>query len=238
MSWRTSRILLFARNIGRALGLNRLLGAALNSDGGYEAVYDELLSKTLRQGDVVWDVGANVGYYTKLFAARIGISGTVHAFEPSAANFKRLRLACDHLSQVHLHQFGLGSEDGALYFLQGTDDLGATSRVVDRVSASNIGPLATVDIRMGEKLIQGNIVEAPNVIKIDTEGFELEVLLGLGNELRNPMLHTIGVEVHFGQLRKRGMGGVPRQIEKILKKSGFRVEWPDYSHLLAHRSGK
>jgi len=129
MSWRTNSLVLAARNIGRSLGLNRYLARLLNGSG-YETIYDNAFQQSLRQGDCVWDVGANVGYYTKLFSQRVGEEGRVFAFEPSPVNFSRLSTACVGLVNVQLRQFGLGQTDGSLSFQQGADDLGATSRVV------------------------------------------------------------------------------------------------------------
>lgn len=92
-----------------------------------------------------------------------------------------------------------------------------------------------VDIRTGQGLIQGGEAMVPNAIKIDVEGFELEVLQGLGTHLAAPALRAIGVEVHFGILQERGMADAPQRIEQLLARNGFRVQWPDNSHLLALR---
>ena len=42
--------------------------------------------KLIEEGDVVVDVGANIGYFTCLFGKRVGSSGMVHAFEPDRDN--------------------------------------------------------------------------------------------------------------------------------------------------------
>ena len=89
MTWRTNGLVLAARNIGRTLGLNKVIASYLLGEG-YEAKYDNCFSATLRQGDCVWDVGANVGYYTRSFCDRVGDAGFVFAFEPSPANYVRL----------------------------------------------------------------------------------------------------------------------------------------------------
>ena len=75
----------------------------------------------------------------------------------------------------------------------------------------------------------------PNAIKIDVEGFELEVLQGMGPYLAEPTLRMIGVEVHFGILKERGIAYAPQRIEQLLVHNGYRVRWPDNSHLLAVR---
>lgn len=227
MSWRTNTLVLVARDIGRNLGINRLIASWLQK--GYEENYDARLSECIRAGDTVWDIGANVGYYTLLFADRVGASGCVIAFEPSPVNFRRLADACGTRGNVRLKRCGLGNISGHLPFQQGEDSLGATSRVlVDAVDRE------LVEIKVGDELIASG-VQRPNVIKMDVEGFEGEVLEGLGNCLRVPTLRALGIEVHFGILRERGLGHMPQRIETILKTSGFNIAWPDSSHLLATR---
>lgn len=229
MSWRTNRLIVAARSIGRSLGINRLLASYIN-EPGYETRYDSAFCSALRAGDCVWDVGANVGYYTQLFADRVGRQGNVFAFEPSPVNYERLRKRCGHLDNIILYQFGLGKTDCMLSFQQGSDDLGATSRVVEKADEG-----MKVVIRSGASLINSGEALQPNAIKIDVEGYEVEVLVGLGRYLEDVSLHTIGIEVHFGILQKRGMAQAPRQIEQLLMQHSFTVNWPDSSHIIATR---
>lgn len=228
MSWRTNSVVLWARNVGRALGINRLVGGL--TQHGYEVDYDTRLSSCVRGGDVVWDIGANVGYYTTQFAERVGPEGAVIAFEPSKLNFARLQAACEGLHQVSLQQFGLGDVRGQVGFRQGTDKLGATSQVVSDASGADV-----VEIRVGDELISAAILPQPNIIKMDVEGFEGEVLRGLHACLASPDLRAVGVEIHFGILKQRGWGLAPQVIESALRAAGFSVSWPDHSHLLATR---
>ena len=153
------------------------------------------------------------------------------AFEPSPINFKRLAAACATLGNVSLMQAGLGKGNSKLRFQQGADELGATSRVVDAGA-----PGMDVEIRSGASLIAMKDALPPNAIKIDVEGFEYEVLAGLGEHLESPGLRMLGIEVHFGILKERGMPRAPQQIEEMLCRSGFVVSWPDSSHILAVRT--
>ena len=93
-----------------------------------------------------------------------------------------------------------------------------------------------VQLRTGESLVTQGEVPPPNALKIDVEGFEKEVLEGLGSTLSSPEVHLIGIEVHFGLLKERGLTHAPREIEAMLKQHGFSLRWTDSSHLLAQRS--
>jgi FkbM family methyltransferase len=228
MSWRTNSFIVAARGAGRALGLNDWIACRFGK-AGYESAYDTALVEAIRPGDVVWDVGANVGYYTKRLADKVGGHGAVIAYEPSPHNFRLLEQACGRLQNVMLLQYGLAQADGRLRLEQGRDDLGATSRIVPTNE-----PGVEITVRSGISLIQSG-VRSPSAIKIDVEGYELEVLEGLGHVLELDELRVVGVEVHFGILKDRSLPTAPRQIESRLQRSGFRVAWPDRSHLLALR---
>lgn len=229
MSWRTNGLVLMMRNAARVVGLNKWVASWLLG-GGYETKYDQQFSTRIRPGDCVWDVGANIGYYTRLFAERVGQEGKVFAFEPSPVNFSRLVQQCAALNNITLLQCGLGKSDGQLHFEQGEDELGATSRVTGNNSYGMV-----VEIRAADSLLAEGIATVPNVIKMDVEGFEWEVIEGMTTLLKQPCLRTIGIEVHFGILKERGMGHVPQEIEQLLCNSGFSLTWPDSSHVIAAR---
>lgn len=227
MTWRTNALVLTLRHLGRITGFNAFVGRLVWR--GYETNYEGRLAESIRAGDTVWDVGANVGYYVVQFAERVGPMGRVLAFEPSPSNFSKLTQACAGLANVHLHNIGLGDKPGRFPFAQGIDDLGATSRIMDGGAGSQF-----VEIGVADTLIDQGL-DLPAVVKIDVEGYECEVLSGLSRHLCDPGVRLIGVEVHFGILRERQLGDGPRQIENLLSRSGFSVRWADASHLIAAR---
>jgi FkbM family methyltransferase len=227
LSVRTNGIVLVLRDIGRSLGVNRWIGSRLGSEG-YEARYDNAFLAEIREGDIVWDVGANIGYYTGKIVPKVGASGSVVAFEPSPINFKALTEKCQDLNVATLMNCALGKKKGTLRFQQGEDNIGATSRIV----ADGLQGI-DVEVCSGDELITATGYSIPNVIKIDVEGFELEVLQGMVSHLNSPDLRVIGIEVHFGLLKQRDMRSAPKQIEQLLNKAAFKVSWPDSSHLIA-----
>ena len=76
---------------------------------------------------------------------------------------------------------------------------------------------------------------APSVIKIDVEGFELEVIKGIQQLLVSQELRLIGMEIHFEQLAKQNSPSAPRQIIDILLASGFAIKFLDPSHVIAKK---
>ena len=230
MGLMTTPIFMFLRRTGRRVGLNKLI-ARFVLGKGYETKYENKFMNELLPNDCIWDVGANIGHYTKNFSGKVGDSGTVCAFEPSPINYSILKKNCKSLNNTFLFNFGLGEKKEKFSFQQGTDDIGATSRIVD----SNSNGIE-VDVCVGFDLIEENIAKAPNAIKIDVEGYEYEVIKGLSNYLSDSKLHLIGIEIHFEILKDRGIEEAPSSIEKTLIEKGFNVDWTDPSHIVATRN--
>ena len=230
MSWLAHPLAVRLRNLGRRLGLNRWLAGIL-AGPGYESAFERAVVAAVKPGDRVWDVGANVGLYTRKLSGAAGGVGRVWAFEPSPLNRSRLEAAVADTGNVIVVAVALGDRDGSMKLEQGADALGATSRLRE---SSQDG----IDVRVarGDSLVAAQEVAAPNLIKLDVEGFELDVLQGLGGLLRSPDLRALGIEVHFGILEERGIADAPRRLERLLREAGFRCAWTDPSHLIASRA--
>jgi FkbM family methyltransferase len=224
------------RSIGRTIGLHRFVyrvRAALKLNREYEADLKRVLEQTVRLGDVVWDIGANIGFYTELFCKWVGPEGGVVAFEPNPgamATLKHRLLACPWLT---LEDRALGSrEEPSTLIVEG--DL-TSGHVWNEFEPGHPGKyLVPIQLTTGDKAC-GRIGKSPNVIKIDVEGFGEEVLEGFDHTLLSPALRALLVEVHFMTLRLRGQESAPIRIEKVLESKGFRLKWIDSNHLLAYR---
>ena len=85
--------------------------------GDYEPYHTKIFKRIVRPGDVVFDIGANFGWFTTLFARWVGPSGRVHGFEPVpfihelAAETVKLN---GMESRVQLNRLALGRSDGEL----------------------------------------------------------------------------------------------------------------------------
>lgn len=231
MSWQTNPITIKVRNFARDLGLTRIVGKLLQS-GGYEQAFDDAMFAAIGQNDVVWDVGANIGYYSKKFADASSPGGKVLAFEPFPETVVQLQSAVVDWDNIAVVPKALGATPGIVRMAHGGDELGATNKIV---SSSTSEGFTEVEVITGDALVESVDVPAPNIIKIDTEGFELDVLEGMARLLRKPGLRAIFIEVHFGNLAERGMSDAPAKIEKILSANGYRLRWLDPSHLAAYR---
>lgn len=230
MNWQTNSVSIRMRNTARTLGLTRLIGRFL-ARRGYEAAFDDAMLAEIGPGDTVWDVGANIGYYTAKFSDQVGVDGRVLAFEPFPQTVARLVDAVSDLPNVTVVSKGLGRETSAMKMVDGGDKLGANSRIVEGEPDAGIN----VEIMTADEALDALGLAVPNVVKIDTESFELDVLLGMSKLLMEPTLRALFIEVHFSLLADRGLSSAPSQIERLLTEAGFKTQWVDSSHIAAIR---
>jgi len=219
------------RALGRRLRVLPPLVRAYRAVVGvrYEDRFDRALQGAVRRGDVVWDVGANVGLYTAKFASAIGADGRVVAFEPSPRNARILEQRFAGARTVTIAAVALSDRNGVAPFYENDDETSVTDSLVPR--AAGIAAHSVVVRRGDEYLGQ----YPPNVIKVDVEGFEPEVLDGLHATLADTRLRAVFIEVHFGILAERGRADAPAGIAALLRRAGFAVAWADPSHLSAVR---
>jgi len=177
----------------------------------------------------VWDVGANVGVYASQFAER---GANVVCFEPAPAAIAALqrRFAAPGQSYVRIVPIALGDRRSAAVF--SADGASPNNQIVADAGDS---PTVEIQVHAGDGALAEFSLPSPNVIKIDVEGYELEVIEGMPGVLASDALRSVFVEVHFSLLHARGLDNAPAAILQALREHGFRVSWVDPSHIGAHR---
>lgn len=197
----------------------------------YEASFDKSVQKRIRPGDTIWDVGANVGHYSVIFAKLTGPHGKVIAIEPSPSSLPALLALKDNHQTIQVENVALSSTDGeATFYLN--EQGNSVVEGLSRASAGEGARETKVQVVRGDTLATD---APPNLIKVDVEGFEMEVMEGLSQTLSDQRLHTVAIEVHFSTLAHRGHSGAPRWICDTLRAKGFSVLWTDPSHIVASR---
>lgn len=232
----SSPLLLSARNLGRRLGVLRpaqLVWRKMRGKG-YEESFERALLKGISAGDVVWDVGANVGLYTQKFSTLAGPHGKVVAFEPGPQTFATLSANTARCENVVCEPLALSDFIGEADFHITAEENSPVNGLARR-DGIPVSAVQVVKVSTGDAFAAANPQLAPNKIKIDVEGFEYDVLQGLKSTLPSPSLRGLFIEVHFASLAGRGLAEAPRKMVEMLKGMGFAVRWTDASHIEATR---
>lgn len=141
----------------------------------YERCTTLLVAGALRPGDIAFDIGAHVGYYTALFRLAVGAAGTVYAFEPMPATWRRLwrNMLFNRFNNVTPLPLALADRSGTATFHLHPGNEGESSLVRAEGGESCVVRLATLD-----ELFVGALLQRPRVMKLDAEGVEMQILRG------------------------------------------------------------
>jgi FkbM family methyltransferase len=156
---------------------------AILSTGTYEDEINKLIKISLKPGDVALDIGANIGLQSIRMSKSVGENGQVYAFEPLAhlrekfSNNAKLNKA----SNIKLFPFALSNiESEADFTINKTNWNQGTFSIGNNHSGSEI---QHVFIKVADEIPDIKTLERLDLIKIDVEGFEYQVLLGLKQTL-------------------------------------------------------
>lgn len=196
---------------------DEVVSPMLLRDGCYEPFETEVIKSVVKPGDVVVDLGANVGYFTLLLARLVGETGKVIAFEPDPHNFGLLRknIRANGYRNVVLHQQAVGQRSGTQKLF-----LCEKNRGDHRLYDSQDGR-ATVDVSVttiDQALGKGQRVD---FIKMDIQGCEPGALQGMQETLR----HNPGVKMitEFWPEGLSRYGVEPEDYWRQLTRCGFHL---------------
>ncbi len=157
----------------------------------------------IKPGMTVIDCGANEGYQACAAALRVGPTGKVIALEPAIHNQEPLKINrhLNNLQHLDIHRMAAGDEHGEVLF-------GG-----EMVGQGDFVPVVPIDYFINT---------APDVIKIDVEGYEGRVLLGAQRILQT--YHpVVFLEAHLGEhVHMNRFGDTPADIMKLMWKFGYK----------------
>jgi FkbM family methyltransferase len=196
------------------------------------------------ESPMIFDVGANVGQSIELFRSEFPAC-EIHAFEPSAGTFDALTARAGGLDRVHLWNLAVGSASGKLPLRE--------NEISEMTSFLNLGHsgwgrtkgTALVDVITVDDFCERERIDRIDVLKSDTQGFELEVFRGAESTFRKEGIKLIYCEIAFVDIYENLPS--PFQLIDFLADRGFefvtfypfhylrgKVAWTDA--LFAHRT--
>ena len=134
----------------------------------------KFLMKNVAKGGIFWDVGAHVGFYS-LWAAHLGAS--VKSFEPTKRTFELLKKNTTKQSNIKIFNKAVSSEDGEVTFYEYDAQLSENNTTLLQEGIEGQAHKVTVSAVSLDSFFKKN--KAPDIVKIDVEGGELQVVKGM-----------------------------------------------------------
>jgi FkbM family methyltransferase len=172
-------------------------------DRTYEQATLAFMAQVIRPGDTVLDVGANIGLMTLRASQLVGDTGSVYAFEPHPETFRRLELnvRLNAASNVIALELALGDAPARRELF---DFPKASSGRASLVGAPGGVPAASVGVARLDEVLTSRRVSSVRFLKLDVEGFELQVLGGALDLLRSRPAPIVCMEVSRALPVERG----------------------------------
>ena len=162
----------------------------------------------------ILDVGSHHGETISFFSNNFDVS-QIHGFEPSITNFYTLEKNTKNLKNIQIHNYGLGNKYGVFDFTQTSESSSSTFVQINEKSSYfkkkylilNLGKKKNnlkktqCFLETGKNFFQKNDLKYVDLLKIDTEGFEFEVLEGIDEHIKK--IKFIYFEHHFDDMLQK-----------------------------------
>lgn len=157
-------------------------------------------------GDTILDIGGNIGQTALMMAKKAGKTGRIVSFEPYPSTIKRFERNLsinEAIDNVRLVKFGLGSEETVVRMYQDCPTNSGANRVLGNDSQSDVG-IEKITVKVLDDFLPSEEnLERIDFVKIDVEGYEMNVLKGAKKTLLKykPKLF---IEIDDANLKKQG----------------------------------
>lgn len=160
-----------------------------------------IIDKEVASGNVILDVGANIGYYSIMLANIVGSNGKIYALEPEPTNYQTLEknITLNKLENI-IEPYQMGASDTNLpKFLYRSKYSNMHSFILPENDIIDIkNPKSQIEIKMTNLSDFISNKEPIDMLRMDIEGYEVEVLLGLQDAIKNnTWTGKILFECHF-----------------------------------------
>ena len=196
-------------------------------NGDVEPEVQAVLQKYLRPGMTVYDIGANIGFFSLLAARLVGATGRVAAFEADPEIAARLRenVTRNQGAPIGVEEKAVWSSSSPVFFARANAEV-SPDRGLGHVIDNDADKSAPSTIRVEAVSVDDYVSksEAPNFMKCDVEGAEVEVFRG-ANKLLNERRPFILCEMHGDKNRQT--------LLEMFENLGYRCEPCGENHILA-----
>ncbi|WP_373033600.1 FkbM family methyltransferase [Sulfurovum sp.] len=177
-------------------------GNADFEQNGEKPFVDNLLNSlklTVKEGQVVFDIGANIGDYSTMLlekAKKIDLPLEVHLFEPTHSCFNIIKEKFRNQSNMTLNNFGISNFDEHATIYYDKEQSGLASLYQRNLDSYNLKMNQSEEIvlKRVDKYIEQKNIQHIDFIKIDIEGHELKAFEGFGKYLNADFIDYIQFE--------------------------------------------
>lgn len=148
---------------------------------------------------VIVDVGANVGQTAGQLRNDYPTS-KIHSFEPSPDTFKALQANCAKYENVECWNMGVGSENKSLKFIINDDSTMSSFLPPSKDAWGEVIGEVQVPVVTLDSFASRHDIPQIHIMKLDTQGFDLEVLKGSQELMRQNRINLILLEFNFWEL--------------------------------------
>jgi len=208
------------------LDLSRDAGVSweLYKVGIREPFITSFLQKEIKEGDVIVDIGANIGYYALLESKLVGEKGKVYAIEPvpESVNLLKKNISLNRRSNIEVFQLAIGGRitTDYIYISPALNVSSLIKPKANRFIKKIKIKVTTLDEFLKDKPF-------PTLIRMDVEGYEIEIIKGMRNILESNKPLKILIEIHPHIIKEKIL-----ELLHILKANHFEVKiatkepWP------------
>jgi FkbM family methyltransferase len=197
--------------------LDRWLYLALHHLGWMGVLERKILETWVRPGNNVVDVGGNIGLYALCISRQVGPGGRVTTFEPIPELFAALckSIEANQASNIRALPWAVGAQSGLMHIRTNALNSG------DNRLTETAVPGLEVSLRRLDDLISDRPID---FIKIDVQGFELEVLIGMGSLLSGSVQPILFCEV--SQKMLVAAGTTVHALGSFILSQGYHIYLP------------
>ena len=171
---------------------------------------------------VIFDVGAHLGESINLFTKIINkFKLQIHSFEPNKENFRKLYVNYKSKENIFLNNFAIGNKNAKkkffIYSKRGADSflkINKKSKWYFKRNKPKMIKEIITKVETIDKYTKRNSIKKINLLKIDTQGTDLAVIMGARNALKKNLIDIIDISLIIGDAYKKKYNVY--DLEKIL----------------------